>query len=285
MSNEIEITECPRDAMQGLVEFVPTNTKVKYINSLLKCGFQTIDFGSFVSPKAIPQMKDTADVLNALELNQKTKLLSIIANERGAQDALSFSEISFLGYPFSISEEFQRRNTKTDIEGSLSRLEKIQNIVLKSNRKLVVYLSMAFGNPYGEKWSEELVEYWTEILINKFGIEYIAISDTIGCATTEKVKKVFSIICRKFEKQEIGAHMHVNNLNAKEIIHAAVESGCRRFDTAVKGYGGCPMAKDDLTGNLPTEILLDYCKENNIVTSISDVLFDRALLESKKVFE
>lgn len=285
MGNKIDIVECPRDAMQGVRDFIPTKLKVDYINSLLKCGFHTIDFGSFVSPKAIPQLRDTDQVLRSLELNGKTKLLAIIANNRGANDALNFEEIDYLGYPFSISEEFQKRNTNTTIEGSLSKLESIQNLVLAKKKRLVVYLSMAFGNPYGEKWSEELVHQWSERLITEFGIEVLAISDTIGCATENEIKNVFTNLGKYFSDMNIfGAHLHTLQNNSMPLIHAAIQAGCVRFDSAIKGYGGCPMAKDDLTGNLPTEHLIKYCNENGITHTVDQVSFDFSHTKSQQVF-
>jgi hydroxymethylglutaryl-CoA lyase len=285
VQKRIEIVECPRDAMQGIHNFIPTQVKVDYINGLLKCGFHTVDFGSFVSPKAIPQLRDTAEVLSRLELNEKTKLLAIIANERGANDALHFEEIDYLGYPFSISEEFQKRNTNTTIEGSLTKLEYIQNLILSKNKKLVVYLSMAFGNPYGENWSEELVHKWSERLISDFGIEVLSISDTIGCATDNSIKKVFTSLAKYFPTMSIfGAHLHALPNNAKSLIHAAIQAGCMRFDSAIKGYGGCPMAKDDLTGNIPTEQLIGYCNANGIKHDIDKSRFDFSFTTSKHVF-
>ena len=264
MSNsKLKLIECPRDAMQGLHEFIPTEIKVNYINSLIKCGFDTIDFGSFVSPKAIPQMRDTTDVLRRLELNSTTKLLAIIANERGAKEASSFEEINYLGYPFSVSEEFQKRNTNSTIVESLSLVENIQNICIKSGKELVVYLSMGFGNPYGEEWNADIVQKWCEILYSKFDIKILAISDTIGSANPEQVKDLFSILIPHFPAVEFGAHLHTKPESAKELINSAYFAGCRRFDGAIKGFGGCPMAADDLTGNMPTEIMLNWFEKNN----------------------
>ena len=285
MNKELKIIECPRDAMQGIIEFIPTEQKVRYINHLLHCGFDTIDFGSFVSPKAIPQMRDTADVLSKLDLsNSKSKLLAIIANERGAEEACSFDEINYLGYPFSVSEEFQRRNTNSTIEETLKRVEFIQNKTVLSGKKLVIYLSMGFGNPYGEHWSPDLVQKWTERLVDLFGIEIIAISDTIGSAKKEDITFLFNTLIPELPKIEFGAHMHVRPDNAREIIDIAYTAGCRRFDSAIRGFGGCPMAKDDLTGNMPTEIILDYFTINNINTSIDNSLFEKALQVSTTIF-
>ena len=285
MEKELKIIECPRDAMQGMIEFIPTEQKVRYINHLLQCGFDTIDFGSFVSPKAIPQMRDTADVLSKLDLsNSKSKLLAIIANERGAEEACSFDKINYLGYPFSVSEEFQRRNTNSTIEETLKRVEFIQNKTVLSGKKLVIYLSMGFGNPYGEHWSPDLVLKWTERLVDLFGIEIIAISDTIGSAKKEDITFLFNSLIPELPKIEFGAHMHVRPDNAREIIDIAYTAGCRRFDSAIRGFGGCPMAKDDLTGNMPTEIILDYFTINNINTSIDNSLFEKALQVSTTIF-
>ncbi len=285
MEKALKLIECPRDAMQGMHEFVPTEKKATYINQLLQCGFDTIDFGSFVSPKAIPQMRDTADVLSKLDLsNSKSKLLAIIANERGAEDACSFDEINYLGYPFSISEEFQKRNTNSTIEETLHRVEFIQNKTIQSGKKLVIYISMGFGNPYGEPWSPDLVLKWTERLVKLFGIEIIAISDTIGSAKKDDISFLFNTLIPELPHIEFGAHMHVRPENAKEIVHTAYNTGCRRFDSAIRGFGGCPMAKDDLTGNMPTEIMLDYFRENSIPTSIELLAFENAMKVSTSIF-
>jgi hydroxymethylglutaryl-CoA lyase len=285
VEKKLKIIECPRDAMQGLHDFVPTEKKVAYINQLLHCGFDTIDFGSFVSPKAIPQMRDTSEVLSQLDLSStKSKLLAIIANERGAEDACSFEEISYLGYPFSVSEEFQKRNTNSTIEETLHRVEFIQNKCVLSNKKLVIYISMGFGNPYGENWSPDLVLNWTERLVKLFGIEIIAISDTIGSAKKEDITFLYKTLIPELPQIEFGAHMHVRQENAKEIIKTAFDAGCRRFDSAIRGFGGCPMAKDDLTGNMPTEIMLDYFMENSINTSIDNYAFKKAWQVSTSIF-
>lgn len=285
MEKNLKLIECPRDAMQGMVDYVPTEKKVSYINQLLLCGFDTIDFGSFVSPKAIPQMRDTADVLSQLDLSStKSKLLAIIANERGAEDACTFEEIKYLGYPFSVSEEFQKRNTNSTIEETLQRVEFIQNKCVLSNKKLVIYISMGFGNPYGEKWSPELVLNWTERLVNLFGIEIIAISDTIGSAKKDDITFLYETLIPELPQIEFGAHMHVRSENAKEIVKIAYDAGCRRFDSAIRGFGGCPMAKDELTGNMPTEIMLDYFQENSIPTSIDMQSFEYAKKVSTSIF-
>ena len=282
--SELKIVECPRDAMQGMHEFVPTPAKIDYINHLLNCGFDTIDFGSFVSPKAIPQMRDTAEVLKGLNLNTSSKLLAIVANERGANDAASFDEIQYLGYPFSISEQFQQRNTNTSIEDSLFQVEKLQSIAQHANKELVVYLSMGFGNPYGEEWNPELVLSWSERLHNDFGVSILALSDTIGCADPTDVRNLFPILQAALPKVEFGAHFHTVREKAATVIESAYEGGCRRFDTAIKGFGGCPMAKDELTGNLATEQLTAWMTERGIETGLDMDAFQKAFLASSTIF-
>jgi hydroxymethylglutaryl-CoA lyase len=281
---ELKIIECPRDAMQGIHTFIPTASKIAYINQLLGCGFDTIDFGSFVSPKAIPQMRDTAEVLNGLNLNTSSKLLAIVANERGATDAASFEEIHYLGYPFSISEQFQQRNTNTSIEDSLFQVEKLQSIAQNAKKQLVVYLSMGFGNPYGEEWNPELVVRWSERLFSDFGVRILALSDTIGCANPSDIRSLFPILQNELPQVEFGAHFHTVREKATAVIEAAYEAGCRRFDTAIKGFGGCPMAKDDLTGNLATEQLLTWMQERQIEIGLDMEAFQKAFLESNTIF-
>lgn len=280
----LKIVECPRDAMQGLHEFIPTELKIQYINQLLNCGFDTIDFGSFVSPKAIPQMRDTADVLKGLNLNTSSKLLAIVANERGANDAASFDEIQYLGYPFSISEQFQQRNTNTSIEDSLFQVEKLQSIAQQTKKELVVYLSMGFGNPYGEEWNPELVLSWSERLHKDFGVSILALSDTIGCADPRDVRNLFPILQSALPNVEFGAHFHTVREKAAAVIESAYEGGCRRFDTAIKGFGGCPMAKDELTGNLATEQLTAWMTERGIETGLDMDAFQKAFLASSTIF-
>jgi hydroxymethylglutaryl-CoA lyase len=283
-TNRVFITECPRDAMQGIHEWIPTETKVKYINSLLKSGFDRLDFGSFVSPKAIPQMQDTKDVLAQLDPKGNTKLLAIVANERGAEEATSHEQIDFLGYPFSISETFQQRNTNASIEDSLKRVEFIQNQCIKSNKELVLYLSMGFGNPYGDPWNSDLVIEWSERLFKTFAVKELALSDTIGAANPELVKSLFSAIIPELPHVKMGAHLHTIRENAQSLVQAAYEGGCCHFDGAIKGYGGCPMAADELTGNMPTELMLDWFREQNIPTGINEAGFGKAMLESAFVF-
>lgn len=282
---DLRITECPRDAMQGLHDFIPTELKINYINQLLKVGFDTIDFGSFVSPKAIPQMKDTAKVLRGLDLSvAKSRLLAIVANERGANDASFYDEIHFLGYPFSVSETFQKRNTNATIDQSLSRLEKIAEICTKTYKELVVYLSMGFGNPYGDDWSPEIVAKWSERLYTEFGITNLALSDTIGVSNPETITSLFKTLIPALPKVQFGAHLHSTPNTVAEKVEAAYQAGCRKFDGALKGFGGCPMAKDDLTGNMPTEEMINWFKNNNIETGLNQEELERSLTLTLKTF-
>lgn len=254
----IQITECPRDAMQGVEQWIPTETKVRYLNALLKVGFNVLDFGSFVSPKAIPQLRDTADVLNQLDLSHtQTKLLAIIANERGAADACAFEPIHFLGYPFSISETFQQRNTNSSIEESLKRVEGINNLARRNDKRPLLYISMAFGNPYGDPWSADLAAKWIERLNNEFEIEDFALADTIGVSNVDNIKQMFSTVLPSFPALNIGAHLHSTMDDAQDKVIASFEAGCRRFDSAINGLGGCPMAEDELVGNVATEKVLE----------------------------
>lgn len=280
----MKIIECPRDAMQGIKDIIPTEVKSKYINSLLNIGFDTIDFGSFVSPKAIPQMHDTAEVLKQLDLSTtKSKLLAIIANTRGAQDACSFDEIKYLGFPFSISETFQQRNANSSIAESLVRVEEIQNLCVQHKKELVVYISMAFGNPYGDVWNSDIVINWTKKL-SDLGVKIIALSDTIGVSNRENISYLFSNIIPEFKNVEIGAHLHSTKEKAQEKIDAAYKSGCQRFDVAIHGFGGCPMAKDDLTGNLATEDLEQYFNLHKIDLNLNTDLLYKAYTGSWDVF-
>ena len=280
----MKITECPRDAMQGIKQMIPTELKAEYINQLLKVGFDTIDFGSFVSPKAIPQMQDTAEVLKQLDLSKtRSKLLAIIANARGAGDACKFDEITYLGFPFSISETFQQRNTNSSITESLDRVEEIQDLCLKHKKQLVVYISMAFGNPYGDEWSSEIVIKWTKHLA-EMGIKIIALADTIGCSTPENITYLFSNIIPEFKDVQIGAHLHSTREKAMEKIEASWKSGCRSFDVAVHGFGGCPMAKDDLTGNMATEDLEAFASKNSIEPGLNTAELTKAYELSWKIF-
>jgi hydroxymethylglutaryl-CoA lyase len=257
----IQLVECPRDAMQGLKTFIPTEVKVNYINLLLKVGFHTLDFGSFVSPKAIPQMRDTIEVLDKLDLSKtKTRLLAIVANERGAAAAAMHAPIQYLGYPFSISETFQIRNTNATIAESLSRVKTIQEICVKNNKQLVLYVSMGFGNPYGDPWNADVVLKWVDVL-SKEGIQIFSLSDTIGVSNPTTIAYLFRHLIKAYPQLEFGAHLHTEPHNWHEKIQAAYSNGCLRFDAAMRGFGGCPMAKDDLTGNMATENVVQFFKE------------------------
>ena len=282
---KVKIIECPRDAMQGIKShFIPTDKKALYINSLLKVGFDTIDFGSFVSPKAIPQMRDTAAVLSQLDLSKtKSKLLAIIANLRGANDAVQFEEIDYLGYPFSISENFQMRNTHKTIDESIVTLEGILNLADKNKKEVVAYLSMGFGNPYGDPWNVEIVGNWTEKL-SKMGVKILSLSDTIGSSTPEVIEYLFSNLIPKYPEIEFGAHLHTTPDKWHEKVDAAYKAGCNRFDGAIKGYGGCPMAKDELTGNMPTEKLVSYFTTQKANTNIRPMSFESAYNKALEVF-
>lgn len=281
----IHITECPRDAMQGIKDFIPTDLKVKYIDSILKVGFDVVDVGSFVSPKAIPQMRDTKDVLKKINFkDSSSKLLTIVANKRGAEDAVQFDEVSYLGFPFSISETFQHRNINSTIQESLQRLEEVKNLCVKHNKKMMTYFSMAFGNPYGDEWSAHIVAHWAERLMNDFGVKNLALSDTIGVSTPKTIKMLFDKLVPEFPEVNIGAHLHTTPNSWEEKVDAAVKSGCIRFDGAIKGYGGCPMAKNDLTGNMPTENIISYLNKNKIEHKINAEAFQEAMLVSNEIF-
>lgn len=280
----MKIIECPRDAMQGIDEFIPTQEKVRYINALLKVGFDTIDFGSFVSTKAIPQMRDTAEVLAQLDItNTKSKLLAIIANVRGAEDAAQHSAIHYLGFPLSISETFQQRNTNKSIAEALNSLVEIQNICLRSSKKLVVYISMGFGNPYGDPYDAEVVGKFVDIL-NTLGVEIISLADTIGVSSPELITYLFTSLSKQFPSVELGAHLHSNPTSAREKIEAAYHAGCKRFDGALKGFGGCPMAKDELVGNLATETLLEYLGTKGETKGINQQAFGEAMKMADQIF-
>jgi len=283
MSSEIKIIECPRDAMQGIKNFIPTKSKVKYIQSLLRVGFDTIDFGSFVSPKAIPQMADTSEVLAQLDLSStRSKLLAIVANTRGANDASQHKKIDYLGYPFSISENFQMRNTHKTIAQSVETLSEILNIADKTNKEVVVYISMGFGNPYGDPWNVDVVGEWTEKLA-QMGVNILSLSDTVGTSNPETITYLFSHLIPTYPNIEFGAHLHTTPNTWFEKIDAAHKAGCRRFDGAIQGFGGCPMAKDELVGNMPTEKLLSYftTRKNNHLNALS---FESAFNEASKIF-
>jgi hydroxymethylglutaryl-CoA lyase len=280
----MKIIECPRDAMQGIEKFIPTEHKVKYINQLLKVGFDTIDFGSFVSPKAIPQLRDTAQVYDQLELgSSKSKLLAIVANTRGAQDAVQFEGISYLGFPFSISETFQQRNTNKSIVEALNALGEIQELCKKHNKTLVTYISMGFGNPYNDPYDVSVVAQFADILAT-LEIEVISLADTIGVSKPDQITYLFEQLKKQFPKIEFGAHLHSNPATAIEKIEAAYNAGCNRFDGALKGWGGCPMAEDELVGNLATETILDYLTSQNAQPAIDADAFAKSLTMADSIF-
>lgn len=281
----LKLVECPRDAMQGLTEFIPTQIKIDYINHLLTVGFDTIDFGSFVSHRAIPQMKDTASVLAGLNLEKtSTKLLAIVPNQRGARDACKFEEIHYLGYPFSISETFQKRNANATIDQSLKRVEKIHNLCVKHNKEMLVYISMAFGNPYEDPWGVDIAAYWSRRLHNELGIKTLALSDTIGVSNHYNITELFEGLINELPNVEFGAHLHSTPDSVEEKVNAAYQAGCRRFDGAIRGFGGCPMAKDDLTGNMPTEQMKLYFDNHKIGTHLDEEAFSEAMNMALTVF-
>lgn len=279
----LQITECPRDAMQGIKDWIATEQKVAYLNALLKCGFNVLDFGSFVSPKAIPQMQDTAAVLAQLDPSP-TALLAIVANARGAAEACTHERISIIGYPFSISETFQLRNTNSTTEQALEGLQQISDICAEHGKKLRVYLSMGFGNPYNDAWSAALVAQWVETLQRQFEIAEFALSDTIGCATAASAQDLFETLNRQFPSLRFAAHLHVVKGREAALIKACIEGGCHHFDTAIGGFGGCPMAKDELTGNLATEALLNYAAQANLHHTIDSASFEAARQLSTSIF-
>jgi hydroxymethylglutaryl-CoA lyase len=284
MASAVQITECPRDAMQGIHNFIPTEIKAAYINLLLQVGFDTIDFGSFVSPKAIPQMQDTAQVLQRLDLSRSnSKLLAIIANYRGAEEATQYDAITYLGFPFSISETFQQRNANTSIAGASEIVKRIKALSDAKGKKLLVYLSMAFGNPYGDEWHNDIVLRWARKLVDE-GIEYISLADTIGVAAPEQIQSLYSSLSENFKETTFGVHLHSTPDTWKHKIEAAYRSGCKRFDTALKGYGGCPMAKDELTGNIATENVVSYLQEQDVDLGLNLDKLREAMDYSTRVF-
>jgi len=284
MNSGITLIECPRDAMQGWGRHIPTEEKVNYLNALLKVGFDVLDFGSFVSAKAIPQLADTAQVIPQLDLGTgKTKLLAIVANTRGAEEAVRFDEITYLGFPFSISETFQMRNTNKTIAQSLLQVEEIQNLCVSNNKQLVIYISMGFGNPYGDEYNADIAIKWVDRLA-KLGIKTMAMSDTVGVAKKNDIEYVFNKIIPEFKQLNIGAHFHSTPANWEEKIDAAYASGCLRFDSALKGIGGCPMAEDELVGNIATENIIYWCDKNKIPLNINKEAFDSALVLAGNIF-
>jgi len=284
VAEKIQLIECPRDAMQGWKNFIPTEKKIAYINSLLKVGFHSIDFGSFVSPKAIPQMADTAEVVKRLDMSSTdSKLLAIVANLRGAEEAVVFDEISYLGFPFSVSETFQQRNTNSTIEQSLGRVEDIQNLCIKTGKKLVVYISMGFGNPYGDRYSEEIVFEWVNKLV-AMDIEIISLADTVGLAEPEQVYAMTEYLVDSLPGTEIGVHLHAAPHNRIEKLEAAVKAGCKRFDGALKGIGGCPMADDELVGNMNTEIMVGYFEQLQLPVGLNKEELEESLRLATEIF-
>lgn len=282
--SKISLVECPRDAMQGWKHFIPTEQKIRYINSLLKVGFDTIDFGSFVSPKAIPQMADTKDVITKLEIqNSKTRLLAIVANTRGAEDAVQYDEISYLGFPFSISPTFQLRNTNSTMEESIIRVEEIQSLCVKHNKDLVVYLSMGFGNPYGDAYNEEILLKWADEMVQR-DVKIISLADTVGVATAEQISFALNTLIPKYPDTAVGVHLHSTATNWKDKLEAAVNAGCKRFDGALKGIGGCPMAQDDLVGNMNTELMISYLEENNFISGLNKEALAESLQIASEIF-
>ncbi len=285
MNNSIvKLIECPRDAMQGWKPFIPTEKKIEYINSLLKVGFDTIDFGSFVSPKAIPQMADTGEVVGGLELGVgNTKLLAIVANMKGAEEASVFEQINYLGFPFSVSETFQQRNTNSSVEESLERVEEIQNLCIKTGKQLVVYMSMGFGNPYGDRYSEEIVFEWVNRLV-AMDIGIISLADTVGIATAEQVYDMTEYLVDSLPGTEIGVHLHSTPYNWKDKLEAAVKAGCKRFDGALKGIGGCPMADDELVGNMDSELMINYFQEIRLMENLNTDALKESLRIAGEIF-
>ena len=281
---DVKLIECPRDAMQGIKDWIPTHKKVEYIQSLLACGFDTIDFGSFVSPKAIPQMVDTTKVLSGLDLSSTTtKLLAIVANVRGAQAAVAHPEITYLGYPFSISENFQMRNTHKTIAQSIATLSEILALAAASNKQVVTYLSMGFGNPYGDPWNVDIVGQWAQKL-SQMGVTILSLSDTVGTSTPESISYLFSNLIPTYPNIEFGAHLHTTPSAWHEKVDAAYKAGCIRFDGAIQGFGGCPMAKDELTGNMPTEKMLSYFTSQKAKTNIRTMSFESAHNKASDLF-
>ena len=281
----VKLVECPRDAMQGIGPFIPTDVKVAYLNTLLQVGFDTIDIGSFVSPKAIPQLADTAEVLSRVDrTGSRSKLLVIVANERGAEEAVKQEVVTYIGYPFSISETFQQRNTNTSIEGSWKRTAHIAELAKVHGKELVVYISMAFGNPYGDPWNPDVALRWTERLVKELGVRIVALSDTVGVARPQDIRSMFGTLIPALPEVEFGAHLHCSPDNWIVKTQAAWDAGCRRFDGAIKGYGGCPMAEDELVGNLQTELFVRHLEAKGITTGLDFDLLDRAVQQAVGVF-
>lgn len=285
IKNKCFLVECPRDAMQGWKHFIPTDQKIKYINALLKVGFDTIDFGSFVSAKAVPQMADTKQVIDGLQMtDDSSKLLAIVANTRGAEEAVVFDKISYLGFPFSISPTFQIRNTNSTIEESLIRVEEIQELCLKNNKQLVIYLSMGFGNPYGDAYNEEILLHWADEMVAR-NINTISLADTVGIATAQQIGFALKTLIPKYPSTTFGVHLHSTKNNWKEKLQAALDAGCTRFDGALKGIGGCPFAQDDLVGNMDSELMIGYLAEQNLLKGIDTIALQESLLIAGEIFK
>jgi hydroxymethylglutaryl-CoA lyase len=280
----INLVECPRDAMQGWPHFIKTEDKIRYINSLLKVGFHTIDFGSFVSPKAIPQMADTKEVLKSLQLTaNSSKLLAIIANTRGAEEAVVYDEITYLGFPFSISPTFQQRNTNSSMEESLIRLDEIQELCLKNEKELVVYLSMGFGNPYADEYNEDTLLHWADEMVQR-NINIVSLADTVGMATPQQISFALQALIPKYPDTTFGVHLHSTPYNFQAKLEAAVNTGCIRFDGALKGIGGCPMAQDDLVGNMNTELMVEYLQGKNLLGNLNNDALQESLMIAAEIF-
>lgn len=283
-SGTLSFIECPRDAMQGWPHFIATEKKIKYLNELLQCGFHTLDFGSFVSPKAIPQMADTAEVIKKLNVaSSKTKLLAIVANERGAEDAACYDQITYLGFPFSISETFQQRNTNSSVDESLKRVENIQELCVKNKKELVVYISMGFGNPYGDAYNEQIVIHRSK-QIEALGVKIISIADTVGLATPTEVSALMKTMMPEFSNIEVGVHLHSSPTDREAKIEAALEAGCLRYDSAIKGIGGCPMAGNDLVGNMDTEVMINYFEQKGYQLPINKIALQKCTLLANEIF-
>lgn len=281
----MKLIECPRDAIQGFNRHIPTEKKIEYFNELLKVGFDTLDIGSFVSKKKIPQLADTSEIIKKIKIdNSITKLLVIVGNERGAKEAVSFDEITYLGFPFSISETFQKRNINSSIKDSLIRLEKIQNLCVKNNKKLVTYFSMAFGNPYGDEWSSYIVAHWAEKLLKEFGIDILSLSDTIGTSSPEVISWLFKKLIIEFPDVEFGAHLHSNPENYFVKLQSAYDAGCKRFDGSILGIGGCQMAKDDLVGNMATEKMIEFLESKSEKLKLNKDSIQKSLNIAKSIF-
>lgn len=283
-NSSIKLVECPRDAMQGWKTFIPTEKKVEYLNQLLQVGFHTLDCGSFVSPKAIPQMADTAEVLNKLDVNNtKTKLLVIVANIRGAEEAVKYEQVTYLGFPFSISETFQHRNTNSSINESLIRVEEIQKLCIAHGKQLVIYLSMGFGNPYGDEYNQQILLQWAEAMVQR-DIKIISLADTVGLASPNQISFALNVLIPKYPTIEIGVHLHSTSSNWREKLDAAYNGGCIRFDGALKGIGGCPMANDDLVGNMDSEKMIAYFREHELLQNLDIDALQKALILTDQIF-